>query len=71
MKDEEIVLDDGRKAVREVVEHPGSAAIVPFITEDEILLIQQYRHAVKGKPGMKFPAGTLNAGESFVTWCGA
>ena len=70
VRKDEIVLDDGRKAVREVVEHPGSAAIVPFITEDEILLIQQYRHAVK-ETMYEIPAGTLNAGESFVTWCGA
>ena len=47
VRKDEIILDDGRKAIREVIEHPGSAAIIPFITEDEIILIQQYRHAVK------------------------
>ena len=47
VRKDEIVLDDGRKVLREVIEHPGSAAIIPFISEDEIILIQQYRHAVK------------------------
>ena len=65
VRKDEIVLDDGRKAEREVVIHPGSAAIVPFITEDEILLIQQYRHAVK-ETIYEIPAGTLDAGEAFA-----
>lgn len=65
VRKDEIVLDDGRKAEREVIVHPGSAAIVPFITEDEILLIQQYRHAVK-ETMYEIPAGTLDAGESFA-----
>lgn len=66
VRKDEIVLDDGRRVEREVVVHPGSAAIVPFITEDEILLIQQYRHAVK-ETIYEIPAGTLDAGESFAT----
>lgn len=66
VRKDEIVLDDGRRVEREVVVHPGSAAIVPFITEDEILLIQQYRHAVR-ETIYEIPAGTLDAGESFAT----
>lgn len=66
VRKDEIILDDGRKAMREVVVHPGSAAIVPFITENEILLIQQYRHAVN-ETLYEIPAGTLDARESFST----
>jgi ADP-ribose diphosphatase len=65
VRKDEIILDDGRKAVREVIEHPGSSAIIPFISEDEIILIQQYRHAVK-ETIYEIPAGTLDKGETFV-----
>ena len=64
VRKDEIVLDDGRKVLREVIEHPGSAAIIPFISEDEIILIQQYRHAVK-ELIYEIPAGTLDKGETF------
>ena len=66
IRKDEIVLDDGRKAMREVIEHPGSAAVIPFITEDEIILIQQYRYAVK-ELIYEIPAGTLDEGETFIT----
>ena len=69
VRKDEIVLDDGRKAMREVIEHPGSAAIIPFITKDEIILIQQYRHAVK-ELIYEIPAGTLDEGETFITCAG-
>ncbi|MCF6158438.1 MAG: NUDIX hydrolase [wastewater metagenome] len=64
VRKDEIVLDDGSKVIREAVEHPGSAAIIPFISEDEIILIQQYRNAVK-KLIYEVPAGTLDKGETF------
>ena len=69
VRKDEIVLDDGRKVMREVIEHPGSAAIIPFITKDEIVLIQQYRHAVK-ELIYEIPAGTLDKGETFISCAG-
>ena len=62
----DVVLEDGRTVTREVIEHPGSAAIIPFITEDEIILIQQYRYAVK-ETIYEIPAGTLDKDETFYT----
>ena len=55
--------------MREVIEHPGSAAIIPFISEDEIFLIKQYRHAVK-ETLYEIPAGTLDKGETFLACAG-
>ncbi|MFN3532311.1 MAG: NUDIX hydrolase [Candidatus Brocadia sp.] len=69
VRKDEIILDDGRKVMREVIEHPGSAAIIPFISDDEIILIQQYRHAVK-ETLYEIPAGTLDQGESFFECAG-
>ena len=48
---------------REVVEHPGSVAIVAIDEYDNVYLVSQYRHAVD-KVLMEIPAGTLEKGES-------
>ncbi|MDN3515329.1 MAG: NUDIX hydrolase [Candidatus Brocadia sp.] len=69
VRKDDVLLDDGRKVMREVIEHPGSAAIIPFVSEDEIFLIKQYRHAVK-ETLYEIPAGTLDKGETFITCAG-
>jgi ADP-ribose pyrophosphatase len=55
-------LADGREAKREIVEHKGAVAIVPRLDADTILLIRQYREAVK-EFLLEIPAGTLEPGE--------
>ena len=55
-------LPDGREADLEVVRHPGASAVVPFVTDDDVLLIRQFRYAVGGFI-LEIPAGTLDAGE--------
>ena len=51
----------GRKVSREVIEHPGAAAILA-IDEGKILMVKQHRfpHGFV----LEIPAGTLNKGES-------
>jgi len=44
------------------IEHPGAAAIVPIIAPGEVLLIKQYRHALK-QYIWEIPAGTLDPDE--------
>jgi ADP-ribose pyrophosphatase len=46
-----------------MVRHPGASAIVPFVTDDEILLIRQFRYATGGFI-YEVPAGTLHKGEA-------
>jgi ADP-ribose pyrophosphatase len=53
---------NGRETIREVVEHDGSAAILPLIG-NTIIMEKQYRHAI-GKELYEIPAGTLEKGES-------
>lgn len=69
VRKDEVLLEDGRKVTREVVEHPGSAAILPFISQDEIILLQQYRYPVK-ETLYEIPAGTLDKGETFIACAG-
>lgn len=53
---------NGREAIREVVEHNGSAAILPLI-DNMVIMEKQYRYAVD-KELYEIPAGTLEKGES-------
>ena len=53
----------GRLITRELVDHPGAAVVVPFITKNRLLLLKQFRYAAKGDL-WEIPAGTLEKGES-------
>ncbi len=52
----------GATGIREVVEHPGGAVVVPLFADDTILLVRQYRHPF-GKEIVELPAGKLERGE--------
>lgn len=62
---DEVELESGRKTQREFVIHPGSAAIIPMLPNGRIILIKQYRYAVKNTL-YEIPAGTIEAGETPV-----
>ncbi len=56
--------DDGEEAEREIVEHPGSVAIVAH-DDEHILLVRQPREAVGEDALLELPAGKLDEeGES-------
>jgi len=59
---DEVALTDGRRAVREVVHHPGAVAIVPLLAGPRVVMIRQYRHAA-GKVLFELPAGIIGSGE--------
>ncbi len=53
----------GKVFKKEVVEHCPSVGILPIVNKKEILLIEQYRHAVK-KHLIEIPAGKIEVDES-------
>ena len=59
---DEVKLENGSVARREVVEHLGATAIVPILPENEVLLVRQYRYPT-GSDLLEIPAGTLKANE--------
>lgn len=59
---DQVLLPNGRETVLEMVRHPGASAVVPFVTDDEILLVRQFRYATEGYI-LEAPAGTLDPGE--------
>jgi ADP-ribose pyrophosphatase len=59
---ESITTRKGGKMDVEVVRHPGSVVLIPITGKGEIVLVQQYRHAI-GKTAWELPAGTLKPNE--------
>ncbi|MEZ5306618.1 MAG: NUDIX hydrolase [Pyrinomonadaceae bacterium] len=55
--------DEGVVYEREIIEHPGSAVVIPLFENRDVMLIRQYRHAA-GEYLYEVPAGTLESGES-------
>ena len=54
---------DGRKSIREVVEHRGVVAIVPVDAADNVLMVKQFRYAL-GKELLEIPAGGIDGDET-------
>jgi len=61
-KTERVLLPNGTRIDLDIVHHPGAAAVVPFVSDRDVLLIRQYRHAVGGMI-LEVPAGKLDPGE--------
>lgn len=59
---DEVTLQDGSPARREVIEHPGAVAVFPMDDEGNVILVRQFRYAV-GEPVLELPAGKLEPGE--------
>ena len=54
---------DGISRPKDIIEHPGSVGIVPFVDEEQVCLIDVFRPAV-GRTLLEIPAGTLDRTES-------
>ncbi len=59
---DQVILDDGTSATREVVEHRGATAVVPILEDGRIVLVRQYRYAATTDL-LEIPAGTLEPNE--------
>ena len=59
---DDIVLSDGIKRHREIIHHPGGVVIFAVKDDGNILLVKQYRYAVKSVQ-IELPAGRLEKGE--------
>lgn len=58
---DEVELSNGMIRPREIIQHPGGVVICA-IKEDKILLVKQYRYAIKSLQ-TELPAGRLEKGE--------
>ncbi|WII72839.1 NUDIX hydrolase [Bdellovibrio sp. 22V] len=67
VEQDEVQAPDGKTYTREYILHPGAAMMIPLLPNGNVVMIHQYRHAVK-KVFLEFPAGKRDHGEdSLVT----
>lgn len=59
---DEVLLPNGKTAVREYIEHPGAVAVLTFVDEKRIILVKQYRYPVR-EITYEIPAGKLDGKE--------
>ena len=62
---ENVTLPNGATTDLEFVAHPGATAIIPLLNASKVLLLKQYRHALK-KYIWEIPAGTLDPNEEVM-----
>lgn len=62
---ENVTLPSGAITDLDIIRHPGAAAVVAMFSENRLLMLKQYRHAV-GRYIWEIPAGTLDEGESGI-----
>lgn len=55
----DVILPDGKEAMREAVRHPGAAAIVPVDENGDVTLVRQYRAPI-AQVLLEIPAGKLD-----------
>ncbi len=60
---DDVELENGNTATREVVHHPGGVCVIPVTEDGCVLMVKQYRYPMK-KALLELPAGKLEYGES-------
>ncbi|MGA2984254.1 MAG: NUDIX hydrolase [Terriglobia bacterium] len=63
LKVDRVVEPGGVETTREVVCHPGSVVIVPHLPDGRLILVRQYRHAVR-ESLWELVAGGMERGET-------
>ena len=59
---DDVLLENGKAAKREVVDHNGGVCVAVLTDSDELILVRQFRYPY-GKVLLELPAGKLEIGE--------
>ncbi|SDM60413.1 NUDIX domain-containing protein [Acetanaerobacterium elongatum] len=59
---DEVELENGKAAMREVIEHPGGVCVLPLAMDDTITMVKQFRYPYKEEV-LELPAGKRSPGE--------
>lgn len=62
VEQDQVQAPDGKVYTREYILHPGAAMMIPLLPNGNVVMIHQYRHAVK-QVFLEFPAGKRDHGE--------
>lgn len=58
----DVKLPNGKIGNRDIIKHPGACAIIPFLDNERIILVNQFRKALE-KNILEIPAGKLDKKE--------
>ncbi len=65
LRTDTVLLPNGNRASREIVEHSGGVGVVALTDNGRIMTVRQYRHAMK-EVVLEIPAGKLENGEDHL-----
>lgn len=58
----DVELPNGKLGNRDILKHPGACAILPFLDDEKVILVKQFRKPLE-KTLIEIPAGKLDKGE--------
>ena len=44
LRQDTVMLENGKTALRDVVEHPGGVCVLPLTEDNEVILVKQFRY---------------------------
>ena len=62
VREDTVLLPDGKTARREWIQHPGAVVMIPMLDERTVLLERQYRYPLQ-RHFYELPAGKIEPGE--------
>ncbi len=65
---DDVLLENGERAIREVVRHPGGVCVLPLDDDGNVYMVKQFRYPF-GEVLLELPAGKREAGEEPIE-CG-
>lgn len=65
---ENVTFPNGVNIDLEIIRHPGASAVVPLTSDNEVIMLKQYRHAV-GSLLWEIPAGTFDVDDATPLVC--
>lgn len=69
VRQDQVLLENGKQALRDVVEHSGGVCVLPLTAEEEVILVRQFRYPY-GEVLLEIPAGKLDKGGEDPLACG-
>lgn len=58
-----VILPSGNQSTREYIKHPGASVVIPYLGNNIIAMVRQYRYPVN-QIILELPAGKIDPGES-------
>lgn len=65
LRKDEVTLPDGKRSMREIIEHPGAVVILAESNQGKLIMVKQFRKAVE-EVLLELPAGTVEPSERMI-----